>query len=124
MTNHLTRDGEYALAGRLAEEFVEMVTALKSRARKLGISPQQIADHLDWSLEDVHEVESPFGDPSISMLQDYARATGAMISIEVSNFTPRSQATVSAGSVHRSIDDHPRPHAEWKESAGTPLVLR
>ncbi|WP_157788838.1 helix-turn-helix domain-containing protein [Rhodococcus rhodochrous] len=124
MTNHLTTDGEYALAGELAQEFMEMVTALKSRARKLGISPQQVADHLDWSLEDVQEVESPFGDPSLSMVQDYARATGAIISIEISNYMPRSEATVSAGSVHRSMVDDRRPQVKWEESAGTPLVLR
>lgn len=83
MTQHLSLEDEYILARRLAKNFGNMTDRLATRARKLGISQDSIAAHLDWAIEDVRDVECADSDPSLSMIQDYARATGAEIRIEV-----------------------------------------
>lgn len=86
MTQSLSIDEEYALARKLAKSFGDLITLLKSRARKQGISREMIADHLEWSPEDVAEVEGLGGDPTISMVQDYARATGAEVAFTVRQY--------------------------------------
>ncbi|RYE40739.1 MAG: hypothetical protein EOP24_39730 [Hyphomicrobiales bacterium] len=119
MTQNLGLDDEYALARKLARNFGNMLELLKSRARKQGISPERIAQHLDWSIEDVAEVEAPGADPTLSMVQDYARATGAIVKIEVSQYfaNPIPIAKV------RNLPVRSSPRAEWTPASAEIRVL-
>ncbi|NMM89635.1 hypothetical protein B2J88_35760 [Rhodococcus sp. SRB_17] len=110
MTQALSVDEEYALARRLAKNFGDLIGLLKSRARKQGISREQIAMHLEWTIEDVIEVESLGGNPTLSMIQDYARATGADVTFDVRQYVPSEGAIATAKFNVRVQSSRP---AEW-----------
>lgn len=82
----LTVDEEYELSRDLARSIGDMLELLNERARLKGITAEQIAEHLDWDVDDVRAIQGAHADPRLSELQNYARALRATLYFEVAPY--------------------------------------
>lgn len=67
------------LLGELQAEHDDMLAALKRARHDAGLSEEDMAEMLGWSVEAVRKFEGPFSDPHMSTVRRYAIAVGALI---------------------------------------------
>lgn len=72
----------------LASAFLEMKYYLINQRRAKGLTQQDVAEQLFWSMKKVRNFESPEHDSRVSDIRVYALLIGADIKISV---TPRSE---------------------------------
>jgi len=70
---------EAELLGELDDAHARMLSGLKSARVDAGLSQEELAERLGWSVEAVREFESPHADPHMSTVRRYAIGVGAVI---------------------------------------------
>jgi transcriptional regulator with XRE-family HTH domain len=93
----LTDEEQNALA--LARAELQMLSDLVALRRSKGYSQQDVADAIGRDKSSISRFERLDADPRLSTIRRYARAVGAIVNYEVSDFSRRAPQPVGEGPV-------------------------